>query len=125
MPVTRLEMKERVSLDRAPIEDMVRVLGVERAETLVGGAMEEMAVWMARAEKLWRTGKIEELGRLAARVAPVAERLGMPLLGRVAREVVEQTQGTDQAALGATTLRMVRVGEGSLVAIWDLQDTIG
>ena len=120
--VARLEVKERVVLDRAPIEEMCRALGVERAEAMVGGAMEELAVWLSRAERFLRLGNRDELGRLVRRAGPVAERLGMPMLARMAADVGRLCQTGDDAALAAVTLRMVRIGEASLVAIWDLQD---
>jgi hypothetical protein len=125
MSVARLEPKERVALDRGPIEEMCRTLGLERAEVMVGGAMEELAVWLSRAEKLRRSGQREELGRLVTRIGPVAERLGMPLLGQMARELRVLCATADDAALAAVTGRMVRIGEASLVAIWDLQDLSG
>lgn len=124
--LSTLEMSERVTLDREPIEKMCEALGAERAERLVGGAMEEMAVWLTRAHPLLRSalasGEAGELGRLAQRIAPVAEQLGMPQLSRIATEVRALSLGRDMAALAAVTGRMVRVGEASLVAIWDLQD---
>ena len=84
--------------------------------------MEELAVWISRAEPMWRRGETDELGRLAQRIEPVAERLGMPLLARVAGELRGLCSAGDAAALAAVVGRMVRVGESSLVAIWDLQD---
>jgi hypothetical protein len=125
MGVSMLEVKERVALDRSPIEEMCQTLGVEKAEKLVGGAMEELAVWISRADPMWRRGAHEELGRLAQRIAPVALRLGMPLLARIATELRELVASGDQAALGAVAMRMVRVGESSLVAVWELQDVSG
>lgn len=125
MAIAMLEVTEPVALDRSPIEEMCEVLGVEKAERLVGGAMEELAVWISRADPLWRRGAHDELGRLAQRIAPVAIRLGMPLLAHVAAEVRDLAATGDQVALGAVTMRMVRVGESSLVAVWDLQDLPG
>ena len=122
MVFATLELSERVVLDRAPIEEMCQALGIERAERLVGGAMEELAVWISRAEPLRRRGCPDELGRLAQRIEPVAERLGMPLLARIAGELRKLCGQGDAAALAAVVSRMVRVGESSLVAIWDLQD---
>ncbi len=125
MTVARLEPKERVALDRGPIEEMCRALGVERAEVMVGGAMEELAVWLSRAEKLRRTGSRDELARLVQRVVPVAERLGMVHLAKMAAELRGLCVSADDASLAAVTRRMIRVGEASLVAIWELQDLSG
>lgn len=125
MSVSMLEVTERVALDRGPIEEMCQVLGVEQAERIVGSAMEDLAVWISRADPMWRRGEAEELGRLAQRIAPVAERLGMPLLASVSGQLRGLCGGADRVALAAVASRMVRLGESSLVAIWELQDVSG
>lgn len=125
MAVSLLEITERVALDRTPIEEMCQTLGIEQAERLVGGAMEDLAVWISRADPVWRRGAYEELGRLAQRIAGTAGALGMSVLARVSADVCALATGADGAALGAVTMRMVRVGESSLVAVWALQDVSG
>ena len=125
MNVSMLEVRERVVLDRAPIEEMCQALGVEQAERLVGGAMEDLAAWISRADPIWRRGAHDDLARLAQGIAPVALRLGMPLLAGVAVVVQDLVVRGDQVALAAVTMRMVRVGESSLVAVWELQDVSG
>jgi hypothetical protein len=121
LELSRLIPRERVSLNRGPIEGMCRTLGAERAEALVGGAMEELAVWVSRSEKLCRAGNRDELGRLARLTSTVGLKLGMDDLARVSDAVAELAPHSDEATLAAVTARMVRVGEGSLVAIWELQ----
>ncbi|MCR8724228.1 hypothetical protein [Frigidibacter sp. ROC022] len=123
--MSMLDMREHVALDRSPIEEMCRSLGVEKAERLVGGAMEELAVWISRADPMWRQGRIEELRQLAGQVAPLAERLGMPNLAAVAAQLVALCARDDPAALAAVASRMIRLGESSLVAIWELQNLSG
>jgi len=122
MTVTRLELRERVALDRAPIDEMCRALGPERAEGIVGGAMEELAVWLSRADKLRAAGQWGDLVRLARSTEAMAARLGMWQLARIAGEAAALSGDPGNAALAAVTARMVRVGEGSLVAVWDLQN---
>ena len=46
----------------------------------------------------------------------------MTTLARVARDVLRPAPSHDAAALGATLARLVRIGERSLMAVWDLQD---
>lgn len=121
MSITSLSLRERVSLDREPIEEMCHALGPERAEALVGSAMEELAVWLNRAEKLVRAGNRTELARIARLSAAVARRLGMPLLARIALETADLAVNGDDATLTAVAARMTRVGESSLVAVWELQ----
>ena len=121
MRVTELRPREAVTLDSGPMEEMCNALGTERAEALVGSAMEELAVWLTRAAKLARAGNRPELAKVARLTAAVARRLGMPQLAAVARLAGELATGADEATLRAVTARMVRVGEASLIAVWDLE----
>jgi hypothetical protein len=121
MGIARLDPRERVAMDCGPIEDIVRELGPERAEALVGTAMEELAVWMNRAGRLCRDDNRSELMRVAQLSATVARRLGMCQLASIAGEVAVLAAHSDSATLAAVTARMARVGEGSLVAIWESQ----
>lgn len=119
MAIATLDPRERVSMDRGPLDDIVRALGPEKAEALVGTAMEELAVWLNRAGRLCRSDNRSELMRLAQRSAAVARRLGMCQLAAVADEVAALTQTGDDTALAAVTARMSRVGGRSLIAIWE------
>jgi hypothetical protein len=121
MEITRLVPRERIVLDRAPIEEMCRTLGTERTEVLVGSAMEEIAMWMARSEKLCRQGNRDELGRIARLSATVGGKLGMRQLARVGDELADLVARADEVTLAALAARLSRVGEGSLVAVWELQ----
>ena len=48
--------------------------------------------------------------------------IGLPILERVARNVQNCIDFYDSVALSATMSRLLRMGEQSLTAIWDLQD---
>lgn len=52
----------------------------------------------------------------------IAEQIGMAGLARVAGDVTNAIDEGDAVATAATLCRMIRVGERSLTAIWDLQD---
>jgi hypothetical protein len=121
MAIARIEPRERVAMDREPIEDIVRSLGHEKAEALVGSAMEELALWMNRAGRLCRSDNRAELMRLAQLSAAVARRLGMTQLATIAAQVADLARDGDPNTLAAVTARMARVGEGSLLAVWESQ----
>ncbi len=48
--------------------------------------------------------------------------IGLPVLERVARDVQNCIEVYDPVALSGTMSRLLRMGEQSLTAIWDLQD---
>ena len=49
----------------------------------------------------------------------------MATLSRVARDVQRCAARRDAVALAATYMRLLRVGERSIKAIWDLEDASG
>ncbi|MEM8656131.1 MAG: hypothetical protein AAGF36_15435 [Pseudomonadota bacterium] len=92
------------------------------AEDVVCRAMEELALRMAHCDRLYRKGELEDLRRSAKSLIAIADQIGMDVLARVAKDVVSCTESGDQVAIAATVGRLLRTGEESLTAIWDLQD---
>ncbi len=120
--VYRLQHKESVRLDRSQLEILYRSLGPVGADKVVGDALEELAVTLARASKQYGAGDIEALRASVRALIAVAQQVGMTLLARVGRDVLDLSNTFDAAAFGATMARLERIGESSLVAVWDLQD---
>lgn len=52
----------------------------------------------------------------------IADQIGMHAVARVARDVTECLDAADSIALSATLARLIRVGDRSLNALWDLND---
>lgn len=121
MCVTRLKIEERVGFEPRRMADLYRTMGEIGAENVVCDTMEELTIQLVRADRLGKRGKFEEVAEIAHRIAPVAERIGLLGLGRVARDVVACARGDDLAAFSATLARLSRIGDRSLTAIWDPQ----
>ncbi|MGX9351517.1 hypothetical protein ACS3QZ_09955 [Shimia sp. W99] len=92
------------------------------ADDMVAQAIEELALRMPHAETLYQQSLPGDLAACAASISTIAARLGMTTLARVAGDVSTCCASGDPAALAATLSRMIRLGEGSLREIWDLQD---
>lgn len=120
--VIQLRLDETVRLDRGQIEVLYVQLGPAGADNLVAHAMEELAVELARLEKRHRAGRIEDVRNSARLVIAIAQQIGMTSLARVARDVLSLASGRDSAGYAAAVARLLRIGERSLVAVWDLQD---
>ena len=121
MDIATLAPREKVALDRAPIEPLCRTLGADRAEVLVGNAMDEMAGWLSRSERLCRDGNRGELARVTRLVETVARKLGMDQLATAAGRTATAAGEANDTTLAAVTARMQRLGSESLTAIWNLQ----
>lgn len=113
---------ESVHLDHDKLGALYSDLGHAAAEDVVCRAMEELALRMSHCERLFVAGEMAELRKASRSLVSIADQIGMQLLARVARDVTECIDAADYVALGATLSRMIRTGEGSLTAIWDLQD---
>lgn len=113
---------ESVRLDQSQLEVLYHSLGPVGADKVVNHALEELAGALMRVGKQYRSGEIEELRTSVRGVIAAAQQVGMTLLARVGRDVLDLSHGYDAAAFAAAMARLERIGEGSLVAVWELQD---
>lgn len=120
--VLRLQHHEPVRLDRSQLEVLYQNLGPAGADKVVAHALGALGQTLVQAAEQYREGQIEALRGALRTIVALAQQVGMTLLARVARDVLELSHTYDAAAFGATMARLERIGEGSLVAVWDLQD---
>lgn len=121
----KLTPSEKVRLDNAHLEELYERLGPNGAEDLISRTMEELAVQLAKLNRNYRAGRLAEVRRVAQVVASLAEEIGMYIVSRVAKDVSSLSTLNDGAALAATVARLGRVGESSLMAVWDIQGLSG
>ncbi|MBR9764249.1 MAG: hypothetical protein GYB53_12160 [Rhodobacteraceae bacterium] len=117
-----LTREEPVRLDADRLRDLYMRLGDVGAEDVVCRAMEEIAVRLAHTERLYRQDRLVEMRKSARSLVAISDQVGMAALASVAEDVTRCIDGCDPVALAATLSRLLRVGERSLTAIWDLQD---
>ncbi len=120
--IVNLRLQEPVRLDQDQLEMLVLQMGPQGADQLVNHAMEELAVLMARLERHHGDGALEDVAKGVAALIDIAQKIGMTALARVGQDVLSLLGSNDGAAYCATLARLVRIGESSLVAVWDLQD---
>lgn len=120
--VSRLQYDESVRLDRSQLEVLYQNLGPVGADKVVAHALDDLGQMLVLAGAHYRDGEIDALRGSVRNVVALAQQVGMTLLARVARDVLELSHTYDAPAFGAAMARLERVGEGSLVAVWDLQD---
>lgn len=120
--VIALVQNETVRLDSGRMAGLYTQLGEIAAEDVVCRAIEELAVRLSHCERQWRASDLAALRKGARSLIAIAEQIGMTTLARVAGDVTASVDARDDAAIGATLCRLVRIGERSLTAVWDLQD---
>jgi hypothetical protein len=120
--VTVLVQNEAVRLDPDRLGNLYAQLGEAGAEDILGRAMEELAVRLTCGERYFRQGRFDDLRKVARSVAAIADQIGMHMLARVARDVAICIDRLDDNGLAATLARLLRIGERSLTAVWDIRD---
>lgn len=120
--VRTLAQAEQVRLDPDRLGALYRQMGEANAEEVICRAVEELAVRMTQAERLWRAGDWSELRKGVRSLIAIADQVGMTKLSAVAADVTQSIDNNDAVAAAATLTRLLRVGERSLTAVWDLQD---
>ena len=113
---------EPVSVDQDRLGALFSELGEAAAEDTVCRAMEELALRLSHCSRLHKSGHWEDLCKCVKSLRVISERIGMVFLARVADDVIDTVNARDPVAISATLARLLRIGEQSLTAIWDLQD---
>lgn len=121
MSVANMKIDEAVIFEPRRLADLYRRLGEIGAENVLCDAMEELTIQLVRIEKLACRGRVTEVREIAEKIAPVAGRIGLQGLERVARDVSHCASNGDTAGFAATVARLERMGDKSLSAIWDPQ----
>lgn len=120
MIVEALVHAETISLDADTLERLYCQLGTQAAENVVSRALDELAIRLSDLAPLLRADRMEELSHLAHSIVAIGDQIGLNSLARVANDVSLCAQRGDRIALAATLCRLERIGDCSLIAIWDL-----
>lgn len=117
-----LHHDEGVRLDPDCLVALYSNLGEAGAEQVVCKAMEELAARLTEMQRFADEGRTPALVRSARLLIKVAAQIGMLSFARVAGDVVAAANAGDPAGQAATLARLVRIGDRSLNAVWDLRD---
>jgi hypothetical protein len=120
--VLKMGLQENVRVNQDRLGALYAQLGEAGAEDVVCRAMEELALRLSHCNRLFASGNWAELRKCVRSLAAIADQIGMHILARVSQDVVQCIDMEDTIALAATLSRLLRIGERSLTAIWDLQD---
>lgn len=122
MQVLKIKPVENVSVDQDRLGALYSQLGEAGAEDVVCRALEELALRLSHCDSLYREGCWVDLRKNTRSLIAIAEQIGMHALSSVAGDVTRCIDQQDTVAIAATLSRLIRVGERSLIAVWDIQD---
>lgn len=120
--VTALVQAEQIRLDQDRLAGLYLQLGEASADDIVCRAIEELAMRLSHCERLWRQNDHMALRKSARSLVAISDQIGMATLARVAGDVTNAIDAADGSAIAATLFRLIRIGERSLTAVWDMQD---
>ena len=116
-----LRCEEQFQFDPSHIVVLFVEYGSRGAEQLIAETMEEIAVRLVAIEHGLRDQRTADLIADVRALAELARRVGLTGLRMVAEDL-ETCLPRQGAARDAVAARLMRVGERSLTAIWDLEN---
>ena len=121
MQVLHIRPVEQVRLDQNCLATLYAQLGEAGAEDVVCRALEELALRLGQCETLYREAEWTRLRKNTRSLIAIGDQVGMSALSRIASDVTRCIDQGDGTAVAATLARLIRVGERSLTAVWDVQ----
>ncbi len=120
--IQKLRPTEQVQLDKDRLAEIISRLGPRGADEVISRTMEELAVQLAKVHKAVKRGRIQDAQYAAHKIAEFSAHIGMPSLANAAVNVSTIPADDTDCALAAAVARLARIGETSLMQVWDLQD---
>ena len=120
--VSVLRPSEPARFDPGALEDLCRDMGEAEAEALVARSLEEISEGLEALRQVRHGGHLVRRRRQLDTVVVAAGRIGMTGLADVGHAVQRALARGDQIVLAATMARLLRIGDRSIQAIWDLED---
>jgi hypothetical protein len=116
--------KEHQLYNHDLIMELLEGMDTTAAEDLIYDTVEDIAVAIGQMNALFAYRNYARLRALAHSVGVNANMLGLIKLDRLTADLIGCLERCDHNAIGALVARIQRVGEASLVAIWEMQDAL-
>ncbi|MGB1234390.1 MAG: hypothetical protein ACPG5U_01500 [Planktomarina sp.] len=123
--ISVLTHDETVDLDTEQLGALYAQLGESNADAVVCRALEELANRLSLIERSYYQSDFPALAKAARGLVGIADQVGMKKLSVIAKTVADLSKAGDAPALSATLARLIRMGDRSLAAIWEVQDMNG
>ena len=124
-PVTVLKPEEPARFNPDRLERLCDEIGELRAEHEVARALEDLTAQLDKVAQIDPISDSDRLARVLRALVATSDHIGMATLARVGRDVLACLHRADVVALMSTHARLMRVGDRSIRAIWDLEDLSG
>lgn len=118
--VTMMERKECVEIDQAQLFQQFNLDADRDRHDLILDVVEDIAKILGRAEAQYLKMDYNDLCESLDNIITLGRKFGFGRLSRVAQDVQACVDANDFVAVSSTFQRLLRVGEQSLFAIWDM-----
>lgn len=118
--VTMMERKESVEIDQAQFLEQFNLQADRDRHDLIFDVVEDIARILGRAEAQYMKSNYDELRDSLNKITNLGRQFGFGNLSRVAQDVMICVDANDFVSVSSTFQRLLRVGEQSLFAIWDM-----
>ena len=118
--VTMMARKECVEIDQAQLFQQFNLQADRDRHDLIFDVVEDIARILGRAETQYLKTDYNDLRDSLDSIVTLGRQFGFGHLSRVAQDVKFCVDGNDLVAVSSTFQRLLRVGEQSLFAIWDM-----
>jgi hypothetical protein len=123
--VIPLRPSEPACFNPDTLESLCRRIGEDRAEAEVERALERISTTLAAMDTLVEGADTALMAATLRSLVRDSDLIGMVTLARVSRNVLSCLGSGDGRAFSATLARLCRVGERSMLSVWDLEDLSG
>lgn len=114
--------KETIGLDPDQLCELYLRLGAGKAESLICDAVDELVVALSKCEGRFFAADWDGLYEQALVLQEKSTWLGLCKLARIASDIRGLIERADRVALAAVMSRLSRVGERSIMTVWEAQD---
>ena len=118
--VTMMERKECVEIDQAQLFQQFNLEADRDRHDLIFDVVEDIAKILGRAEAQYLKMDYNDLCESLDNIITLGRKFGFGRLSRVAQDVQACVDANHFVAVSSTFQRLLRVGEQSLFAIWDM-----
>jgi SLT domain-containing protein len=118
--VVQLRQREHVSVDSILISTLFRKLGPAQAETVIVNGIEQLCAVLRGIDRDYGSKDITKIGTPLAEARSIAQQLGLVSLATVMGGLAEACRNRDTVAAHALWERVKRIGDRSVVDLWEL-----
>ena len=115
-----MERKECIDIDHAQLFQKFNLQADRDRHDLIFDVVEDITRTIGRAETQYLKTDHDNLRDSLDSVATLTQKFGFGHLSRVAQDVKLCVDANDLVAVSSTFQRLLRIGEQSLFAIWDM-----